>query len=538
MSRFPKVVPWASTAEYMDVGECLFSPDLAQRKRGVTVVKAWRARSRIPAAIEATANLVEMAAIDEEAQQTQSSHICSNQQLRHMYTMALVRFVNTIVDLEQRGLYAQSVASLAARIGMPAWFVELRHAGTHDHIPSLPVLRSACAQAVLWLGDYYWSRQTARTMPEDTQQQIRQAVARYATTTATAAGLESAKLRSDADHEEMNSAKAGLADLVARLHSDAVRLHLVPVLVEQGFLVSDEKKLRAKFPDCRLAPEFIARWEFPLGLFCDTWGPSLFLEELVSGIVAALVPSASADLGLFETGDISLSTSHAATLVAWVRWILEQSNSNIDPDTAKAAGGSLNVDVLDNGQTAVECIINIDDILEACLRNPGYYTRAVLKVISDVVPGLKRELKPFVDYMGKALAALVAIESGSGSSNKVGSKLKKKPVASERDLQDEEDVMRDRLSSVLGKSDAESNGMDIDNADNEMNEAASVNTPGARNAAATSSEPAATSGRWALAPVCSGAVSSIGTLADGSVPPLEWPAWLDDVPLQTASASS
>ncbi|KAJ2583562.1 hypothetical protein EV177_010159 [Coemansia sp. RSA 1804] len=139
--------------------------------------------------------------------------------------------------------------------------------------------------------------------------------------------------------------------------------------------------------------------------------------------------------------------------------------------------------------------------------------------------------------MGKALAALVAIESGSGSSNKVGSKLKKKPVASERDLQDEEDVMRDRLSSVLGKNDVESNGMDIDNADNEINEAASVNTPGARNAAATSSELKAISGRWALAPVCSGTVSSIGTLADGSVPPLEWPAWLDDVPLQTASAN-
>ncbi|KAJ2661587.1 rRNA-processing protein las1 [Coemansia sp. RSA 1200] len=537
MSRFPKVVPWASTAEYMDVGECLFSPNLSQRKRGVTVVKAWRARSRIPAAIEATANLVEMAAIDEEAQQTQNSHRCSNQQLRHMYTMALVRFVNTIVDLEQRGLYAQSVASLAAKIGMPAWFVELRHAGTHDHIPSLPVLRSACAQAVHWLGDYYWSRQTARTMPEDTQQQIRQAVARYATAAAaTAAGLESAKLRSDADHEEMNTAKAGLADLVARLHSDAVRLHLVPVLVEQRFLVSDEKKLRAKFPDCRLAPEFIARWEFPLGLFCDTWGRSLFLEELVSGIVAALVPPASADLGLFETGDSSLSTSHAATLVAWVRWVLEQSNNNIDLDAAKAAGGSLNVDVFDNGQTAVDCIINIDDILEACLRNPGYYTRAVLKVISDVIPGLKRELKPFVDYMGKALAALVAIESGSGSS-KVGNKLKKKPVASEKDLQDEEDVMRDRLSSVLGKNDAESIGMDVDNADSEINEAASVNTPGARNAAATSSELAATFGRWAPAPVCAGTVPSIGTLADGSVPPLEWPAWLDDVPLQAASAN-
>ncbi|KAJ1788438.1 hypothetical protein LPJ59_005539, partial [Coemansia sp. RSA 2399] len=69
MSRIPKVVPWASTAEYMDVAECLYSSELSQRKRGIAIVKAWRSRTRIPAAIEATANLAEMAIADAEQAQ-------------------------------------------------------------------------------------------------------------------------------------------------------------------------------------------------------------------------------------------------------------------------------------------------------------------------------------------------------------------------------------------------------------------------------------------------------------------------------------
>ncbi|KAJ1782207.1 rRNA-processing protein las1, partial [Coemansia sp. RSA 2399] len=332
--------------------------------------------------------------------------------------------------------------------------------------------------------------------------------------------------------QELSAATADLSQLVSRLHSDAVRLHLVPVLIEPGFLVPEEKKLRAKFPDCRLAPGFVSRWESMLSMFCDTWGRTLFFEELVSGMVATLVP-ASTDLAIFEAGDNGLSTSHAATLVAWIRWILENNNPS--------HGGSD-----DASDQASSNSINIDDILEDCLRSPGYYSRAVLKAISDVDRALKKELKPFVDYMGKALAALVAIDA----SNKVG-KSKEKPCIAEKDLQDEERVLRKRLESLFGRKanasgaamgqEAHSDGndgngttMDIDDDDDD----ASIDPPSAGDSGtadvlvAHKTHPEVASDRWSLVPLSSWTMSPIGTLCDGSVPALEWPPWLDDLPLQ------
>lgn len=62
---------------------------------------------------------------------------------RSAYAMAIVRFVNSIADALQTGLYAQSIFSIAQKIGLPIWFVELRHAATHEELPGLDVLRQA-----------------------------------------------------------------------------------------------------------------------------------------------------------------------------------------------------------------------------------------------------------------------------------------------------------------------------------------------------------------------------------------------------------
>ena len=62
------------------------------------------------------------------------------------------RFVNGFVDQAQRGMYAASAAAVAEQLGLPGWFVELRHAGTHDQLPTLQLLRSGCQQ----VGDSCW----------------------------------------------------------------------------------------------------------------------------------------------------------------------------------------------------------------------------------------------------------------------------------------------------------------------------------------------------------------------------------------------
>ncbi|KAJ2802315.1 rRNA-processing protein las1 [Coemansia guatemalensis] len=495
VAKAPKIVPWTSTEEYMNVADWLYSTELRERKRGVAVVKAWRARGRVPAAIEATANLAEILIADQERRQGMSIS-----QLRHMYSMALIRFVNSIVDLEQRGTFAQSMTTLATRIGMPAWFVELRHTCTHEQIPSLMVLRSACEQAHSWIGDYYWKRQ-ARTLPEDTMAHIREAISAYVTLRAKAKGdgsnASTPVKKGTADARAFETAKKSLKLLLGQLHEDAVRLYVVPVLVEPGFLVPDDKRLRSRFPDCAMPARLIQQWSSILRLFTEAWGESLFFEELLSGIVATLLPDPN-ELSIFESSERSPSTSHAATLVAWIGWIIQ------------------NYYVPDN--TTASPAISLDDLLEGCLRSPCYYSRAVLRIVSAHDPTLKRELRPFVDFMGKALTALVAVESET----KAGS-AKKGIRFSEESLRQEEELMAQRLKQTF---EAETEMTDVQ----AMHMDSTIDPSEARTQAA----PAAAS-RWSCLAQPAWSPCPIGTLGDGSIPSLEWPSWLDDVPLHLTS---
>jgi hypothetical protein len=56
------------------------------------------------------------------------------------------RLVNGLADNLQKSVYAQSIVRLVKQINLPRYFVDLRHAGTHETLPSLAVLRKACDQ--------------------------------------------------------------------------------------------------------------------------------------------------------------------------------------------------------------------------------------------------------------------------------------------------------------------------------------------------------------------------------------------------------
>lgn len=66
--------------------------------------------------------------------------------MRQGYAAALLRLVNGLVDPLQFGAYARPIAAIAAQIGLPVWLVELRHAATHEELPSLSVLREGARQ--------------------------------------------------------------------------------------------------------------------------------------------------------------------------------------------------------------------------------------------------------------------------------------------------------------------------------------------------------------------------------------------------------
>lgn len=46
--------------------------------------------------------------------------------------------------------------TLARNLNLPASFVEIRHAATHETLPSLAVLRTAASRALGWLWSNYW----------------------------------------------------------------------------------------------------------------------------------------------------------------------------------------------------------------------------------------------------------------------------------------------------------------------------------------------------------------------------------------------
>ena len=96
----------------------------------------------LPHALESLLSI--LVAIHQES--TYETGTSSSLSLRQSYATAVIRLVNGLVDPLQLGAYARSISSIAAQIGLPAWLVELRHAATHEDLPSLELLRDGAKE--------------------------------------------------------------------------------------------------------------------------------------------------------------------------------------------------------------------------------------------------------------------------------------------------------------------------------------------------------------------------------------------------------
>ncbi|GAA6006732.1 rRNA-processing protein LAS1 [Rhodotorula paludigena] len=153
----PHRTPWATRAEFQLVFDRLFASDAdpALQRDAVSRIHVWLARGNCPHAAESTASLVDLVLRD-AAPSTSLASAHSEHDLRLAYAMAMIRFVNSLVDPLQTAYFARSIASLAAQIDLPLHFVELRHQATHEDLPRLAVLRDAARQALDWLYTHYW----------------------------------------------------------------------------------------------------------------------------------------------------------------------------------------------------------------------------------------------------------------------------------------------------------------------------------------------------------------------------------------------
>jgi len=180
-----RLVPWMSWDEWEEVRNLLLSADAEAVGAGMNKVAAWRCRGRLPLGVDATAALLDVSMKDTvqwqpgqpsgaAAAAAGGEGAASELSLRLAYAMALVRFVNGVVDSGQRGQVASSVAVLANVYGLPRLLVDIRHESTHNSLPSVGILRIATRQALEWLHVNYWEGQ--REFRASGQQRISEAV--------------------------------------------------------------------------------------------------------------------------------------------------------------------------------------------------------------------------------------------------------------------------------------------------------------------------------------------------------------------------
>lgn len=152
--RLPRRVPWANINELDQLCSWVFmdESDLEAKRFAINRLSAWRAVTALPHALESTLSILTARLIDTSAMQQNISSLS----LRQNYAAAIIRMVNGLVDPLQAGAYARSIASIAAQLGLPSWLVELRHAATHEDLPSLEMLREASREALTWLLHNYF----------------------------------------------------------------------------------------------------------------------------------------------------------------------------------------------------------------------------------------------------------------------------------------------------------------------------------------------------------------------------------------------
>ncbi|KAI9596500.1 Las1-like-domain-containing protein [Syncephalis fuscata] len=379
--RLPRVVPWSSLEEYEQIAQWLFAPDPNYRQQAVHRVRAWLSRGKVPHAVDCTATLVELGLLVDRCSTSPQTALVSPKELRLMLSMALIRFVNGFVDAHQQGIYALSVSAIAEQLGMPSWFVELRHAGTHEQLPSLSVLRSTCAQALHWLYTNYWSLQ--RSYLQETVGEIRPLLLEYKDLRKKSVKANKATLNKLAGEETRL-----LRSMASLVDADTFEDTLVPILLEVGILVPMGKKKRAALPDIQIAKDIYELWSPALAHFSRTWSDASFLEALIQAMLDQLEDTEISTFNsLHTTIEIPVkpkSISYTWTLVAWIK-VFIQEYYNSDNTTDGLAPSQL------------------DDLLEYCLRHPNRYTLHLLHFMNSFDDQLASTVAPLLDYIKKLI---------------------------------------------------------------------------------------------------------------------------------------
>ncbi|KAG7450184.1 Las1-domain-containing protein [Guyanagaster necrorhizus] len=355
--QLPRRVPWTSIAELDQICTWIYEDenDLGPKILAVNKLTAWKAVTALPHAMEST--LAFLVVVLDDSVPSKAAFSLS---LRQNYAAAIIRLVNGLVDPLQLGVYARSIASISHQLGLPLWLVELRHASTHEDLPSLELLREGARQSMTWLLQNYWLptiNPYIAPVPQTTLRSIVPTLKEYKALLKETIRDESLRSRhklaianaiKDVERwiaEAKVALNVSTGDLgwenVTAVDQDAkeryVLERLSDELLAKGILVPLSKKKRTFPSDSFLPPEFSVQLWKPLLLHLQTTHPN-FASVLVHRILSCLLSeSDSASAG-------STNSSFDACLARWAKWAIDtwdSDDSDMEVSIRKEAAVSL-----------------------------------------------------------------------------------------------------------------------------------------------------------------------------------------------------
>ncbi|WVW82225.1 hypothetical protein I302_104231 [Kwoniella bestiolae CBS 10118] len=149
--KAPKRTPWSSRSELEELYEMLFAPnaDEHSRRRGLARMSVYISSPSCPTFIHLLHSLVSV-----ELLPYPPKGVEENQRSRMMIGMAIVRFINGLVDPLQNGPYARPISHLAASLSIPPSLISLRHRATHEDLPPLALLHQSLLSCISYLHYY------------------------------------------------------------------------------------------------------------------------------------------------------------------------------------------------------------------------------------------------------------------------------------------------------------------------------------------------------------------------------------------------
>lgn len=255
LKRNPTIVCYRDVQELIIIKDWFYNFDDSKdnRYRAIQKVKALSSRGKLPHAIESTSLLTSIILTDpSEGGSNNDSNV-----LQLSYTMALIRFVNGLLDPFQQSNFAIPLHQLAKNLNLPSFFVELRHMGTHELLPNLNILRIASRQALNWLYDNYWNNVEETDDLEDNEDNETDKAEINRVTPIMEACITNLKVFKKIRKQDLNliikfgnSSESGIkywkaiGNLKQRLHEEPEVL--IKILVFKNFLIYNYDKLQAR----------------------------------------------------------------------------------------------------------------------------------------------------------------------------------------------------------------------------------------------------------------------------------------------------